>query len=122
MGGLRLTVTRKHGREYATFIRIGAAIFIIFKLFNTQSMILKKIQSLGNEALGRLRAEKLRNGLSFMINSHSLEPDQCYLEQPDGIILLVSLNRKINDFEIINEYSMEESNQIRKEFKLSFVE
>lgn len=54
-----------------------------------------------------------------MINSGKLRPDQCFIEHPDGSIWLVSLNRRINDFETIKKYTPEESNAIRKEFKLS---
>lgn len=82
-------------------------------------MKLKRLQQSGNKALRHLREKKLKNGLTFMINSGKLAPDQCFIEHPDGSIWLVSLNRKISDFETIKKYSLEESNAIRREFKLS---
>ncbi|HEX4372650.1 MAG TPA: hypothetical protein VHZ50_05025, partial [Puia sp.] len=65
-----------------------------------------------------LRKGKLKSGLPFMINSDSLSSNQCYLEYPDGKIDLVFLCRKSNDFKTITNYSSEESDLIRKKFKL----
>lgn len=53
-----------------------------------------------------------------MINSDLLPSNQCYLEYPDGSIALVFLNRKMNDFKTITEYSSEQADLIRKQFKL----
>jgi len=58
-------------------------------------------------------------GLPFMINSHLLPSDQCYLEYPDGIIKIVTIDRSINDFKVISELSSEESILLRKKFKFS---
>lgn len=82
-------------------------------------MKLKRLEQSGNKALRLLREKKLRSGLTFMINSGKLKPDQCFIEHPDGSIYLVALNRRISDFETIKKYTSEESNLIRKEFKLS---
>jgi hypothetical protein len=54
-----------------------------------------------------------------MINSDKLPPDQCYIEHPEGYISLVVLSRKINDFKVIEKYSDEESDLIRKKFRLA---
>lgn len=82
-------------------------------------MKLKRFERSANQAIKNLRESKLKNGLSFMINSDKLPSNQCYIERPDGSISLVFLCRKINDFKVIEEYSSEESNQIRKKFRLA---
>ena len=82
-------------------------------------MNLKRSVKQANHAIKNLREEKLKKGLSFMINSDKLPSDQCYFEHPDGSITLVFLSRKINDFKIIEEYSYEESSQIRKKFRFA---
>ena len=53
-----------------------------------------------------------------MINSKELPSDQCYLEYSDGSIELVTLNRKDNDFKVITEFSSEQGEAIRRQFKL----
>ena len=85
----------------------------------TISMKLKQLERSANQAIKNLRKEKLKNGLTFMINSDRLPSNQCYLEYPNGSIHLVFLSRKANDFEVIQEYSHEESDMLRKEFKLA---
>jgi hydrogenase maturation factor HypF (carbamoyltransferase family) len=54
---------------------------------------LQIIEKKGNDAVRRLRLQKLRSGHPFMINSNDLESYQCYLEYPDGSIKLVLMNR-----------------------------
>ncbi len=47
---------------------------------------IQDIQKAGNEAVQRLRKQKLSSGHPFMINSKTLPKGQCYLEFPDGHI------------------------------------
>ncbi len=82
-------------------------------------MNLNRSERLANQAIKNLRAKKLSSGLTFMINSDKLPPDQCYIEHPEGYISLVVLSRKINEFKVIEKYSEEESDQIRKKFRLA---
>jgi hypothetical protein len=81
-------------------------------------MTIKIQEKSASNAIKNLRQSKLKNGLPFMINSDSLPSNQCYLEYPDGKIALVFLCRKISDFKTITNYSSEESDLIRKKFKL----
>ena len=81
-------------------------------------MKLKQLEKSGIQAIKILRDSKFRNGLPFMINSKELPSDQCYLEYPDGSIELVTLSRKDNDFKVITEFSSEQGEAIRKQFKL----
>jgi hypothetical protein len=53
-----------------------------------------------------------------MINTRDLPSDQCYMEYPDGSIVLVSLCKKISDFEIVTRFTPEEELNIRKELQL----
>ena len=82
-------------------------------------MNIKQLEKSAGQAIKSLRLNKLQNGYPFMINSDSLPSNQCYLEYPDGSITLVFLNRKLNDFKTITEYSSEQSELIRKQFKLA---
>ena len=82
-------------------------------------MNIKQLEKSASQAIKSLRLNKLQNGYPFMINSDSLPSNQCYLEYPDGSIALVFLNRKLNDFKTITEYSSEQSELIRKQFKLA---
>ena len=65
-----------------------------------------------------LRKRRLNNGLTFMINSESLPQGQCYIEYPDGSIVIAKANSKESDFEIIEELDGFEINKLRKEFNL----
>jgi len=82
-------------------------------------MTIKQLEKSAAQAIKDLRLRKLQNGLPFMINSDLLPSNQCYLEYPDGSIALVFLNRKLNDFKTITEYSPDQSDSIRKQFKLA---
>ena len=77
------------------------------------------IEVAGTNAVKKLRLEKLRKGLPFMINSRDLPGEQCYLEYPSGIIKLVRISRSAQDFVIIKEFSQLESAAIRHKFHLS---
>jgi hypothetical protein len=65
-----------------------------------------------------LRKRRLEEGLTFMINSESLPKCQCYLEFPDGLIVIAKANSKESDFEIIEELDGFEINKLRKELNL----
>lgn len=82
-------------------------------------MKLKRLENSANKAILILRKNKLKSGLFFMINSDQLPPDECYLEYPDGFITRVVLSRKHNDFKPLEKYSLKESDEIRKKFKLA---
>jgi hypothetical protein len=81
-------------------------------------MKIKQLEKSVKEAIKNLRQRKLKSGLPFMINSDLLPSNQCYLEYPDGKIALVFLCRRNGDFKTITNYSSEESDLIRKKFKL----
>lgn len=68
----------------------------------------------------KLRDQKLRAGLPFMINTKELGTSECYLEYPDGAILLVSAQQSKTDINIIKRLSVDEAKNLRK--KLSFPE
>jgi len=67
------------------------------------------LQNKGTEAVKRLREEKLRNGVPFMINAKELPTNQAYLEYPDGTIKLVSVSKGARQFTFVRELTKEES-------------
>jgi hypothetical protein len=79
---------------------------------------LQSIEQVGNEAVRKLRLQKLKNGFPFMINSRELESNQCYLEYPDGNIQLVYLKKAAMDFTPIRTLSPSEEQSLRA--KLGF--
>jgi hypothetical protein len=78
----------------------------------------ENLEKSGNDAIRKLRLEKLRKGFPFMINSKELPSSQCYLEYPTGKITLVSLPEGSMDFILIRELTLQESSQIRQKFHL----
>ncbi|MEO6129996.1 MAG: hypothetical protein ABIP30_16725 [Ferruginibacter sp.] len=80
---------------------------------------LVEIERTGNAAVKKLRENKLKKGHPFMINSNDLPGYQCYLEYPDGSILLVSITKAARDFTIIRQLSKIEENSVRLRFNLS---
>jgi hypothetical protein len=80
---------------------------------------LQTIEQIGNKAVQKLRLQKLRSGHSFMINSKKLEPNQCYLEYPDGTIQLVYLKNAAKDFTVIRTLSAAEEDVIRLKYHFS---
>lgn len=48
-----------------------------------------------------------------MINSKELEPNQCYLEFPDGSIQLAFLKDSARDFTVIRTLSISEEEALR---------
>lgn len=80
---------------------------------------LQEIEKIGNDAVQELRRQKLRNGHPFMINCNALESNQCYLEYPDGKILLVFLKKGARDFTIIRTLSLADAKKLRDRYGLA---
>jgi hypothetical protein len=54
-----------------------------------------------------------------MINAQELAANECYLEYPDGKVILVALQTDSDrDFTIIRELSITEASRIRNDFLL----
>lgn len=68
----------------------------------------------------KLREQKLRAGQPFMINTKELGTKECYLEYPDGVIVLVSAQQSKTDINILRKLSDDEAKDLRR--KLSFTE
>lgn len=79
------------------------------------------LERAGTNAVKRLRVSKLRHGNPFMINSKELPADQCYLEFPDGKIVLVIHSRSTLDFTPLRELSNRERSSLRRKFNLEEV-
>ncbi|HVW58473.1 MAG TPA: hypothetical protein VHC48_00510 [Puia sp.] len=79
---------------------------------------LQTIGKIGNEAVQKLRMQKLTNGRPFMINSKDLETNQCYLEYPDGKIQLVFLKNAAKEFTVIRTLSPSEEQSLRNKYGL----
>jgi hydrogenase maturation factor HypF (carbamoyltransferase family) len=77
---------------------------------------LQIIEKIGNEAVQKLRLQKLRSGHPFMINSKDLESNQCYLEYSDGSIQLVFLKNAAKEFTVIRTLSDSEELSLRKRY------
>ena len=79
----------------------------------------KQMEQAGTDAVKKLRLEKFRKGIPFMINSNDLPNRQCYYEYPDGTVKLVTLSESGMDFITTRILSKEESAQIRQQFDLT---
>jgi hypothetical protein len=75
--------------------------------------VLTEIEVTGNNAVKRLRTQKLASGLAFMINSSTLPSNQCYMEYPDGTISIVKILQAHRDYEKVRTLSSEEANSLR---------
>jgi hypothetical protein len=80
---------------------------------------LQIIGKTGNQAVQKLRIQKLRNGSTFMINSKELGANQCYLELPNGSIQLVFLKNAAKNFTVIRTLSHSEEGLIRSKYGFS---
>jgi hypothetical protein len=80
---------------------------------------LQTIEQIGNQAVKKLRLQKLRNGHPFMINSKELPPNHCYLEYPDGIIQLAYLKNAAKEFTILHVLSFPEEESLRGKYGFS---
>jgi hypothetical protein len=81
----------------------------------------KFIEQRGTDAVKKLRIDKLSHGKPFMINVRSLPSGQCYLEYPNGKIVLATYSSKSRDFITIRELPTEESTALREKFDLDFI-
>jgi hypothetical protein len=79
----------------------------------------QKLEQTGSNAVKTLRIDKLRKGMPFMINAKELPGNQCYLEFPDGKILLVTISSAGSDFTVLRELSGIENADIRKKYHLA---
>lgn len=75
----------------------------------------------GTNAVKKLRQQKLRSGLPFMINVKELSTNQCYLEYPNGSIKLISVVHSSRDIDVIRELTSTEATHLRKRFHFSSV-
>ena len=80
---------------------------------------LQIIEKVSNAAVQKLRLQKLHSVHPFMINSKDLEPNQCYLELPDGLIQLVFLKNSAKEFTVVRILSPSEETSIRNRYGLS---
>ncbi|CAN5671829.1 hypothetical protein BH11BAC1_BH11BAC1_19240 [soil metagenome] len=78
-----------------------------------------EIEVIGNNAVRKLREQKLKSGFPFMINTKNLPSNQCYLEYPNGSIAIVSIVKSARDFTVIRKLSNTETNAIRIEYNLN---
>lgn len=76
--------------------------------------------STNRNVVKKLRDQKLRNGLPFMINVKELSSNQCYLEYPDGVIKLVSVVSSSREMNVVKELNTSDANSLRKRLNLSF--
>ena len=80
---------------------------------------LKILEAKGNNAVKRLRKTNFEKGLPFMLNSRDLPSNQCYLEYPDGRIVLVYVkSTDSRDFTFIRELTVPETQLIRTKYQL----
>ncbi len=73
----------------------------------------------GTEAVKKLREQKLKKGLPFMINDKDLPANQCYMEYPDGSIKLFTVVYSRCDMDVIRELTSTEATYLRNRFHLS---
>lgn len=75
----------------------------------------------GTAAVKKLREQKLKNGLPYMINVKELVTSQCYLEYPNGRIKLVMIVNATSEMNVVRELTTVEANDLRKRFHFSSV-
>ena len=78
-------------------------------------MQIEELEEKGIEAIRNLRRQKLSKGSFFMINVDGLPEGQCYIEYPDGSMVVAALSSTGKDFDILKQLSTEESNAIRNQ-------
>ncbi|RPE08759.1 hypothetical protein EGT74_17145 [Chitinophaga lutea] len=81
-------------------------------------MDVTQIENSGNFAIRKLRADKLKNGLPFMINSKDLPTNEAYLEYPCGRIALITITKESRDFIVLRNLTPHENSIIRAKFNL----
>lgn len=83
-------------------------------------MAIKRIKSFRNSiVVKKLREQKLRAGLPFMINVNELSSNECYLEYPNGDIKLISVTSSSREFKVIRELNTSDANSLRKRLNFS---
>jgi len=83
-------------------------------------MTVKKISANKNSiVVKKLRDQKLRAGLPFMINIKELASNQCYLEYPNGVIKLVSMVSSSREINEVKELNATDANNLRKRLNFS---
>ncbi len=83
-------------------------------------MAIRRIKSNRNSiVVKKLRDQKLRDGLPFMINVNELSSNECYLEYPNGEIKLISIAPSSREFKIIKELNTSDANNLRKRLNFS---
>jgi hypothetical protein len=75
----------------------------------------------GTIAVKRLREQKLKNGLPFMINVAELSTNECYLEYPNGSIQLITVAHATREMSILRELTAKEANTLRQRFHFAAV-
>ncbi len=70
----------------------------------------------GTNAVRKLREQKLRNGMPFMINVKELSTNQCYLEYPNGTIKLITVIHSTRDIDVVRELTSIEATHLRQRF------
>lgn len=75
----------------------------------------------GTNAVKKLREQKLRNGLPFMINVKELSTNQCYLEYPNGNIELITVVHSTQNIDVIRKLTPTEATHLRRRFDFSSV-
>ncbi|MGN6437000.1 MAG: hypothetical protein ACTHMM_10725 [Agriterribacter sp.] len=75
----------------------------------------------GTNAVLKLREQKLKNGLPFMINTKELASNQYYLEYPNGSIKLISIIPSSQNINIVRELTKDEASKLRSRFRFSLL-
>jgi hypothetical protein len=73
----------------------------------------------GTHAVKKLREQKLRSGIPFMINVKGLSTDQCYLEYPNGTIKLIRVVHATRDIDVLHELTSLEATNLRDQLQFA---
>ena len=83
-------------------------------------MAIRKISSNRNSIIiKKLRDQKLRAGLPFMINVKELTSNQYYLEHPNGVIQLIAVVPATRNINVVEELNALDADNLRKRLKFS---
>lgn len=75
----------------------------------------------GTIAVKKLREQKLKNGLPFMINVAELSTNECYLEYPNGSIQLITVAHSTREISVLRELTSKEANTLRQRFHFAAI-
>ncbi len=78
-------------------------------------MKIEELTKRGTEAVKALRRQKLSNGEFFMINVDNLLEGQCYIEYPDGSMVVAALSSTGKEFDVLKQLTTSESNFVRRQ-------